>query len=330
MTTLPRFSIVVPVYNRPGELAELMASIVAQPYRDLEVVVVEDGSVIKSEQVLTAFQGDIPTQYHFIPNGGPGPARNFGVGHARGTFIIFLDSDCLLPLDYFAAIEKFLVNLKPGEVNPVVAWGGPDAGHESFTPLQQAMAYTMSSVLTTGGIRGGRNASRNFQPRSFNMGMHRKVFEATGGFRFDRSAEDIELSIRMKEMGFTVALVPDAFVWHKRRTTLGQFFRQVRSFGSGRAAVTRAHPGTGRLAHWLPLVFTLGLIFSLALIFVGWPWFAVVYAVYLLAVFTGASVFSRSIGVGFLALPSVIVQLVGYAIGFVDGLAKKNHNYLLP
>lgn len=325
MNPVPRFSIVVPVFNRPGEIEELLASLAAQPYRNFEVIVVEDGSALRCEQQVLAYNKYFPVGYLEIPNGGPGPARNAGAARARGDYFIFLDSDCLVPQSYFDALESTIIRLGGEESSPVFAWGGPDAGHTSFTPLQQAMAYTMSSVLTTGGIRGGKNASANFQPRSFNMGMHRAIMQATGGFRFTHSAEDIELSIRMRTLGFRVELVQDAFVYHKRRTSLGQFFRQVRQFGNGRVMVSRAHPGTLKLAHWFPLVFVGGAA-AVPIVYVinGWLGIllAVGYLVYTLLVSAGAAIRSGSLRVGLLAVPSVWIQFAGYAVGFASGWKK--------
>lgn len=322
MTVKPRFSIVVPVFNRPGEIEELLSSLAAQPYRNFEVVVVEDGSSLRCDNAVLAFNNHFKVIYIEIPNGGPGPARNAGAARTHGDYLIFLDSDCLVPEGYFNALEAAITRLGGNSSTPVFAWGGPDAGHHSFTPLQQAMAYTMSSVLTTGGIRGGSNAAKSFQPRSFNMGMHRDVFQATGGFRFTHSAEDIELSIRMRQLGIRTELIQDAFVFHKRRTDFGQFFRQVRQFGKGRVMVSRAHPGTLKAAHWFPLLFVSGVL----LIPVGLLWSVWVcalmaggYLFYSMLVGIGAWLRSGSLRVGILAVPSMWIQFTGYASGFLSG-----------
>jgi len=314
------YSIIIPVYNRPEEIRELLGSLKDQRFRSFEVIVVEDGSVHPCETEVINFSSEFTVRYFRKPNEGPGPARNFGFREANGEFLVVFDSDCLIPPGYFEAVEEFRRS------HSVDAWGGPDAGHSSFTPLQQAMAWTMSSWLTTGGIRGKKGALDSFQPRSFNMGMSRKVYEATGGFRFDRYAEDIELSIRMREAGFSVWLIPAAFVYHKRRTSLSQFYRQVRNFGRGRVEVAKAHPGTLKIAHWLPLAFTSGLIVSVVAAVVipsiG-KWMAGMFIVYLLMIFAGALFATGSLTVGLLAMPSVLVQLSGYARGFVDGLFAK-------
>ncbi|NJQ98794.1 MAG: glycosyltransferase, partial [Hydrococcus sp. CSU_1_8] len=197
----------------------------------------EDGSTITSPKVVEDFSQQLTIQYAVKPNTGPGPSRNFGFALARGNFFVVFDSDCILPPTYFDAVN---LSLQQYEWD---AWGGPDRGHPTFTNVQRAMAYTMSSVLTTGGIRGANKKIGRFQPRSFNMGISRKVWEVTQGFAFDRMAEDIELSIRMFKHGFKVGLVPGAFVYHKRRTSLRQFFNQVVNFGKGRVHVGRVHAG---------------------------------------------------------------------------------------
>ena len=322
MKPSPRFSVIVPVFNRPGEIEELLASLESQSYRNFEVIVVEDGSSLRCENAVLAYNSTFHVSYLEIPNGGPGPARNAGAARAHGEYLIFLDSDCLVPDGYFHALEAAIVQIGGKDQRPVFAWGGPDAGHPSFTPLQQAMAYTMSSVLTTGGIRGKKNAATSFQPRSFNMGMHRNIMKATGGFRFTHSAEDIELSIRMREAGFRVELIVDAFVYHKRRTTLNQFFRQVRQFGKGRVMVSRAHPGTLKLAHWFPLVFMVGVLIipGVSLLDIRMTYLMTAgYLGYSVLVGIGAAIRAGSFYVGLLAIPSVWIQFSGYAVGFASG-----------
>ncbi|MEJ0033196.1 MAG: glycosyltransferase [Bacteroidota bacterium] len=220
-----RYSVIIPVYNRPGEVDELLSSLCKQTYTDFEVVLVEDGSNITSQSVYEKYSSQLNIQYFFKPNSGPGPSRNFGFTKAKGDYFVVFDSDCVIPPEYFFVVEKHLRH------EPLDIWGGPDRGHGDFTLLQQAMAYSMSSILTTGGIRGGKKKS--FQARSFNMGMSRVAYEKTGGFKFDRYAEDIEFSLRADKLGLKVGLISEAFVYHKRRTSLGQFFKQVSNFGMG-------------------------------------------------------------------------------------------------
>jgi len=308
----PRYSVIVPVYNRPQEVEELLASLTQQTYKNFEVLLVEDGSNQTSQEVYERYAALLSITYFFKPNSGPGPSRNFGFERARGEYFVVFDSDCVIPETYFESVEKFM------QSQPVDAWGGPDRGRKDFTPLQQAMAYTMASIFTTGGIRGGRK--NGFQPRSFNMGISRSVFEQTKGFVFDRFAEDIELSIRMRKHGFNVVLIPDAFVYHKRRATLHDFFKQVSNFGKGRVLVGRAHPGEIKITHWFPAVFSLGLC-ALPILFLIFPMWGlsllVSYLLYFLLIGFHAFASVKSFYIAVLSIPSALVQLTGYGFGFL-------------
>jgi glycosyltransferase involved in cell wall biosynthesis len=309
----PRFSVIVPVYNRPQELDELLASLTRQHLKNFEVLVVEDGSTERSDAIVEKYSDQFPLHYFFKPNSGPGPSRNFGFQHARGEYFVVFDSDCIIPETYFEAVTEAL------QIHQWDAWGGPDKAHENFTLLQRAMGYTMSSVLTTGGIRGSKNHLGWFQPRSFNMGISRKVFEVTGGFRFDRYAEDIEFSIRMKREAFKVGLIPDAFVYHKRRTDFAQFYRQVYNFGKGRALVGKVYPEEVKVTHWFPTFFVAAVCSLPVLAFLSFPVFvagATGIAAYLLAVFVHSWRVNRNPEVALLSVPSAVLQLWGYGTGF--------------
>jgi GT2 family glycosyltransferase len=316
----PKYSIIVPVYNRPGEVEELLASLCKQTYPNFEVVLVEDGSNITSESVYEKYASQLTIQYFFKPNSGPGPSRNFGFTKAKGDYLVVFDSDCVIPPEYFFIVDRHLAK------EHLDVWGGPDRGHGDFTLLQQAMAYSMSSVLTTGGIRGSKNHVGSFQPRSFNMGMSRLAYEKTGGFKFDRYAEDIELSIRASMLGLKVGLIAPAFVYHKRRATLGQFFRQVSHFGRGRIHVGRAHKGAVKATHFFPALFLLGLFAIPVVSILSWPiglaLFSV-YIVYLAAVLVDAWRVVKDVRVAVLAVPSVLVQMTGYGSGFLKALVSK-------
>lgn len=321
MSSLPKYSIVVPVYNRPDEVEELLASLTSQSLTNFEVLIVEDGSTITCKEVFEKYTSQLNIRYFYKPNTGPGPSRNFGYQQARGDYFIVFDSDCIIPADYLKHVDDYL------NKNTLDAWGGPDRGHENFTPIQQAMAYTMSSVLTTGGIRGGTEKMNDFQPRSFNMGISRRVFETVGGFKFDRFAEDIEFSIRIMKSGFRIGLIADAFVFHKRRTNLKQFYNQVFNFGRGRVLVGRAHPGAIKLTHWFPAFFLSGLfvalLFMLLHLWAGLLLF-VLYAMYGIAISFFALKATRSIKVGWLAAPSAFVQLCGYGAGFLSEIFSRS------
>lgn len=313
-----KYSIIIPVYNRPEEVDELLESLTHQYYSDFEVVLVEDGSTKTCRHLLNKYT-TLSIQYFFKPNSGPGPSRNEGFAIARGDYFCVFDSDCLIPPDYLRIVDEVVTKEKWD------AWGGPDKAHEDFTLLQKAMAYTMTSVFTTGGIRGGKQHVGWFQPRSFNMGLSRRVYEVTKGFQFDRFAEDIELSIRMRLADFKVGLIPEAFVYHKRRTTLQQFFKQVYNFGKGRVLVGNRFPGEVKLTHWFPTLFMLGLlIWLLSALFIPilFKMGAILLTTYFLAILVHGAFSYKNLLVGLLSVPSALVQLTGYGLGFISEKLK--------
>lgn len=314
------YSLIIPVFNRPGELKELLASIAAQSYRDFEVVVVEDGSTLPAEEVVGEFASRLPLQYYRKTNSGPGLSRNYGCERARGEYFIFLDSDCLLPPQY---LETVHLGLSAAFLD---AFGGPDAAHPSFTPLQTAISYTMTSFLTTGGIRGGKKHLSRFYPRSFNMGMARKTYERTGGFSAMRFGEDLELSMRLVKCGFRVGLMADAFVYHKRRVHFWQFFKQVHNSGIARINLYKRHPEALQAVHWFPALFTLYCV-GLALVFVIHPRFGLfsstVLLAYLALVAGGAARQHSSLTIGMLSVVAACVQLVGYGSGFLRAVWRR-------
>ncbi len=318
---MPKFSIVVPVYNRPDEVKELLATLTKQTFSDFEVVIVEDGSTIKSEEIVEEYQQQININYLFKPNGGQGFARNHGFEQCSGEFFIVLDSDCMIPEQYLAAINSYL------DKNPVDAFGGPDAAHSSFTPIQKAISQTMTSFFTTGGIRGNKTHVGTYHPRSFNMGMTREVYEKTKGYRIPFMGEDMEFSTRILQMGFKTALIPDAFVYHKRRTDPMKFFKQLMYFGRARINLSRFHKGQIGLVHLFPAVFTLGLILSmLAPLVVPKPFGNLgiqFYSTYLLLVFAESLIKTKSIRVALLTPLMTILQMTGYGFGLVYEWIRK-------
>ena len=318
----PKYSVIVPVYNRPAEVDELLTSLTHQTFTDFEVIIVEDGSTITSEAICSSYAAKLTIRYFIKPNSGPGPSRNFGYQHASGQYFVVFDSDCIIPKFYFDKVE---IALREKSFD---AWGGPDRASAAFSLLQQAMGYTMSSFFTTGGIRGGTEIAGKFQPRSFNMGISRAVFEQTGGFKFDRFAEDIEFSIRMRKMNFNAVLIPDAFVYHKRRSTLKQFFWQVFNFGRGRVLVGKVYPGEIKVTHWFPAVFLLGLI-SIPVVAVFHKPLSLLmiwcYLIYFLAIAVDSLIKNRSIWVAALSIPSSMVQLAGYGLGFMKEKIQGTH-----
>lgn len=315
----PKYSVIVPVYNRPEEIKELLHSLTLQQYPNFEVIIVEDGSTNPSREVVDSFRDRLRLEYIVKQNSGPGPSRNVGYAMAKGDYMVVFDSDCIIPTEYFKVVDEAL-NQKSFD-----AWGGPDRAHENFTLLQRAMAYSMASVLTTGGIRGGKKSVGSFQPRSFNMGISRNVFEKTNGFKFNRLAEDIELSIRMRKLGFKVVLLAEAFVYHKRRTSLKQFCNQVSSFGKGRVQVGREHPGEIKITHWFPALFLIGLFLPLFLWLISKPLAVTVlifYTLYGTAIFIDSWRVNKSLAVALLSIPAAFVQLTGYGSGFLKQMFK--------
>ena len=313
-----KYSVIIPVYNRPDEARELLESLCAQTCRDFEVVIVEDGSAIPCKEVAEAYADRLDIHYYVKENGGPGRARNYGVERARGEYVLILDSDAVLPGGYIAAVEDEL------EREPADAFGGPDRAHPDFTPMQKAINYAMTSFFTTGGIRGGKKKLDKFYPRSFNMGVRREVYQALGGFSDMRFGEDIDFSTRIFKGGYRCRLFPEAWVWHKRRTDLKKFFKQVHNSGIARIHLSKRHPGTLKLVHLLPAVFTLGCALLLVLAAVaaalGCPhWWVMLLPLVLFAliIMADASRQERSVGVGLRAIAAAYVQLTGYGTGFL-------------
>lgn len=309
-----KYSIIIPVYNRPQEVGELLESLLHQQYKYFEVLLVEDGSSNTCKEAFKEYGDRLAIRYFYKDNTGPGSSRNFGYQQAKGEYFVVFDSDCIIPPHYFTAVESYM------QTTPFDAWGGPDRGHKNFTPLQQAMAFTMSAFLTTGGIRGGKTPVENFQPRSFNMGISRAAFLQTGGFQLSRYAEDIEFSIRLRKSGFAIAYIPDAFVFHKRRSTLKEFYQQVYHFGRGRVQVGKVHKGAIKLIHAAPslwvICFFLSVFFLLFSLVIG-KLLVVGYLIYFMAIAISAYQFSASMKVALLSIPTAFVQLTGYGVGFI-------------
>ena len=314
--TTPQYSVIIPVYNRPDEVDELLESLTHQSFKSFEVIVVEDGSTIPCADVISKYTDKLNITYLVKENTGPGTTRNFGALRASGQYLIFFDSDCIIPEHYFDNVNKALKN------SPVDAFGGPDRAHPSFSSVQKAINYSMTSFFTTGGIRGGKKRMDKFYPRSFNMGIHCKAFEAVGGFAPMRFGEDVDLSLRMVSQGFTTLLIPDAYVFHKRRTDFRKFFRQVYNSGVARINLHMLHPGSLKLVHLFPTAFVIGmialLVFSLfcyCLIFIP--------ALYCLLVFVHALFESGSMQVAGLSILAAWVQLFGYGLGFLHAFWKR-------
>jgi glycosyltransferase involved in cell wall biosynthesis len=324
----PKYSIIVPVYNRPDEVDELLDSLTRQAYADFEVIIVEDGSALPCKDMCDKYASKLPLRYFVKENSGPGQSRNYGAERATGDYLIILDSDVVLPDGYLQAVEEELT--LHGTCD---AFGGADASHPSFTPVQKAISYAMTSFFTTGGIRGGKKKLDRFYPRSYNMGIRREVYAELGGFSKMRFGEDIDFSYRIVEAGYKCRLFPEAWVWHKRRTDLKKFFRQVYNSGIARINLEKRHPGTMKIVHLLPMVFTVGVIALVLASAVGrvlmhyddvhrwyWlcalPWLPIL--LYSLLIFVDSSIQNKSLKIGFVSIAAAFVQLMGYGCGFLE------------
>lgn len=325
------YSFIVPVFNRPDEVDELLQSMSQQTLKDFEVVVVEDGSQTTCKSVCDKYAGTLDLHYYYKENSGPGQSRNYGVERATGQYVIIVDSDAVLPHGFMQAIDDELRR------QPSDAWGGPDAAHESFTDIQKAISYAMTSFFTTGGIRGGKKQMEKFHPRSFNMGVKREAYLALGGFSKERFSklslygEDIDFSIRIFKGGYSCRLFPEAWLWHKRRTDFKKFWRQVYNSGYARINLWRKYPEALKPVHALPSLFTLGSAALLlgALVALLWscsawlaPLLLLPLVLYALLIFIDSSIRNKSVKVGLVSVPAVFVQLYGYGIGFLESWWK--------
>lgn len=332
-----KYSIIVPVFNRPDEVDELLSSLLNQTFTDFEVLIVEDGSQKPCDEVCKKYADRLDLHYFMKPNSGPGQSRNYGAERAKGEYLLILDSDVVLPKGYLNAIEEELKR------EPADAFGGPDATHESFTDTQKAISYSMTSFFTTGGIRGGKKKLDKFYPRSFNMGLRRDVYMELEGFSKMRFGEDIDFSIRIFKAGKRCRLFPEAWVWHKRRTDFRKFYRQVYNSGIARINLYKKYPESLKLVHLLPMVFTVGVIFLTLLLCIGLffsfaPFlssaskaigiFLCICAIipvllYSLLILLDSTLQNKSIKIGFLSIRAAFVQLMGYGFGFLEAWWKR-------
>jgi len=314
------FSIIIPLYNRPQEIKELLETLTFQTYKNFEVLVLEDGSVNDAADIVKTFEDKLNVRYFVKKNEGQGFTRNYGFERAKGDYFIIFDSDCLIPADYLQIVDDYL------KTNWLDAYGGPDDAHPSFTPVQKAISYSMTSPFTTGGIRGNKKAIGQFHPRSFNMGVSRKVWETVGGFIITRSGEDIEYSIRIHSAGFKIGLIPDAKVYHKRRTDFIQFYKQLHFFGRARINVYKFFPSQLKAVHFFPAVFTLGIFFTLIANILAWPIAELcnfAYALFALLIFFHSWWRNKSVKVAFLSIIAAFTQLTAYGFGFMQDFWKR-------
>lgn len=309
------FSFIIPVYNRPEETKELLESFMGlEGDLDYEIVIVEDGSSLKSEDIVKSFSSQLNISYFYKENSGPGDSRNFGMKHAKGNYFIILDSDVILPSNYLIEVSNFLSNTYYD------CFGGPDAAHQSFSNLQKAINFTMTSFITTGGIRGGKQQIEDFQPRSFNMGLSKNAFLETDGFGKIHPGEDPDLSLRLLKLGFKTTLIDKAYVYHKRRISWSKFYRQVYKFGMVRPILNQWHPTSKSITYWLPTLFSFGLIVAIFLVTFNFMIPLYLYGIYFAIVFVTAFISSKSLIVAFLSLVSILVQFFGYGYGFIKSV----------
>lgn len=307
------FSIIIPVYNRPNEIDELLESLSQQDLSaNFEVLIIEDGSSIKSDIVVEKHKNKLNLKYFFKENTGAGASRNFGMEKASGNYFIILDSDVIVPKQYLLEVKKAL------ETNYTDAFGGADAAHSSFTSLQKAINYSMTSILTTGGIRGNKKSLGKFQPRSFNLGISKKAFEKTNGFSRMKNGEDIDLTFRLWEHGFETHLIEKAFVYHKRRSSIKQFFRQTFGFGTARPILNNKYPESSKITYWFPSFFIIGFDISIILTIFGFQQFLYFYGIYFLLIFIDSLFQNKNLYVAFLSIITSFTQFLGYGLGFLE------------
>ena len=315
------FSFIIPVYNRPDEIQELLESMVQMDYKgDFEVVIIEDGSTKTSEKVVDDFSDGLQISYYKKENTGPGDSRNYGMKKASGNYFIVLDSDCILPPQYLDEVDREL-----GQ-DFVHCFGGADAAHHSFSNVQKAINYAMTSLWTTGGIRGRKKTLGKFQPRSFNMGISQELFKKTKGFGSIHPGEDPDLTFRIWKAGYRTRFFPKAFVYHKRRIDWGKFHTQVKKFGMVRAILNQWHPETAKLTYWFPTCFMVLLFTSMVLMILGWWYLSVLFGLYFLLVFMDSLFMNKSMIVALLSIVAVVVQFFGYGLGFLKSTILLNFN----
>jgi glycosyltransferase involved in cell wall biosynthesis len=314
------FSVIIPLYNRPQEIKELLETLTLQTYKNFEVLIIEDGSKDDAADIVQSFTGQLDIKYFVKENAGQGFARNYAFERAAGDYFIIFDSDCLIPEDYLEIVNNSLIE------NWLDAYGGPDAAHPSFTPTQKAISYAMTSPFTTGGIRGNKKSLGQFHPRSFNMGISRQVWEKAGGFIITRSGEDIEYSIRIHEMGFRIGLIPRAKVYHKRRTNFFQFYKQLHFFGRARINVYKFFPNELKAVHFFPAIFTLCVLFTATSNIFSWPIAAlcnVIAVLIILLIFFHSLSKNKSVKIAFLSILASFIQLTAYGLGFMQDFWKR-------
>lgn len=314
-----KFSLIIPVYNRPQEIEELLYSLTKQDFKqDVEIFIIEDGSENTCKEVINKYDRELNIQYFFKENTGAGLSRNVGMQKASGNYFIILDSDVLLPKHYLSDVYKAL------DSNFTDAYGGADKAHISFNTWQKAISFSMTSLFTTGGIRGKKKGIGKFQPRSFNMGISKKAFEVTNGFSELKYGEDIDLTFRLWSAGFKTQFIEDAYVYHKRRTNIKAFYKQTFNFGTARPYLNKKYPTSAKLTYWFPSLFIIGFDIAILLaLFLHWT-FILPFAFYFSAIFFDALFQSENLKVAFCSLITTYTQFLGYGLGFLKSSFLKS------
>ena len=311
------FSVIIPVFNRPQEVDELLNSLTKSTFKeDFEILIIEDGSSEKCDFIVEKYRNELNIKYFFKPNSGPGNSRNYGMKKAKGNYFLIFDSDCIIPEQYLKVVSIAL------NKNFVDCFGGPDKALDSFSTIQKAINFTMTSFLTTGGIRGGNEKIGRFQPRSFNMGISKLAFEKSGGFGNIHPGEDPDLTIRLWELGFETRLIQSAYVFHKRRIDFGKFFKQVNKFGKTRLILNVWYPKYEKITYLFPTFFIIGLLVSLVFSIVGFDYFLWFYGIYFFSIFILSSVENKNIIIGFVSVLTTFIQFYGYGFGFLSSFIK--------
>ena len=314
---LLEYSFIIPVFNRPDEIRELLVSLKELDFNSsFEIVIVEDGSTISSEEIIKDFEDSLNISYYYKENTGPGDSRNYGMKLAKGNYFLILDSDVILPPNYLQEVDSFLTS------NYYDCFGGPDSAHESFTDLQKAINYSMTSLLTTGGIRGNKQAVNKFQPRSFNMGLSKKAFLESGGFGLIHPGEDPDLALRLLKVGFQTILIPNAVVFHKRRIDWNKFYTQVNKFGMVRPILNSWHPESAKITFWFPSLFIAGFVFALIIWLLGTSFLIWLYLLYFLIIGIDAGIKNKSVYIGIAAIIATFIQFLGYGVGYLNSIWK--------
>jgi glycosyltransferase involved in cell wall biosynthesis len=316
------YSVIVPVYNRPDEIDELLESLTKQTFKNFEVLIIEDGSTERCDHIVENYSDSLNIRYFYKENSGQGFSRNFGFDKANGNYFVVFDSDCIIPPHYFETVTQFLA------LYPVDCWGGPDRAHPSFSPIQKAINYSMTSLFTTGGIRGKKLHIGTFHPRSFNMGISKEVFEKTGGYIITRMGEDIEFSLRIIGNGFTTALIPDAYVYHKRRTNFKHFFKQLHFFGRARINIQRFYPDELKALHFMPVIFLVGIPLCILFTLFSAPLLSKAYLAYILfaaLIFIDSFNKEKSLKISMLATIAGFIQLIAYGLGLMEEISASSY-----